>query len=169
MRGLWHWRNTRNKQLHVEGFPVFYDTELPHLSIAEGLWPLRRYIRVGYKWANLDHRAKLAVLYHEAHHIRENHKWRRILALLTVPILHPRKIKATLRGIAYSHEYAADGFAKAKGYGADFARALMRHPEGPLVEDQCFHPPLELRLERLLDEKPVALDKSVSSSFSNSI
>src|SRR5258708_28706150 len=109
-------------------------------------------MKVGDKWLTLDGRAKMAALLHESHHIKAWHKWRRIGLLIATPFLFVvkgKRIAEFLQGIAHEHEYAADGFAKSKGYGADFARALLRYPEGRRHDDRWFHPPLTERLRRL--------------------
>jgi len=132
----------KEPQLRVEGIPVYFDTKYRFMAQAEGLWPMRRWIRVGAQWMTLDARAKMGVLYHEAYHIKAWHKWRRVFALL-LPI--PSLLQRSIHG----HEYDADRFAKSKGFGADFARALTRYPEGRRHDDRWFHPPLLERLKRL--------------------
>jgi Peptidase family M48 len=134
-------------QLHIEGIPVFFDSDCPGIAYAEGFWPFRRYIRIGQKWMQLDRRAKIAVLLHEAYHIRAWHKWQRFVAMLFFPL------PSFLVALAHRHEYAADKFAKSKGYGADLARALSRYPQGKRTQ---MHPPLTERLRRLDDHETSA-------------
>lgn len=138
-------------QLIVEGVPVFYDAKFHQLAVAKGFFPFRKKILIGTKLWGLDWRARLAILYHEAHHCNARHKEKRIALVVCValcPLVWP-SIPRLFRRMAHGHEYAADQFAKSKGFGLDLARALRAYPESRRKDDVMYHPPLDERCRRL--------------------
>ncbi len=126
---------------HFLGIPVFADALSRIIADARGLWPFKRIV-VGPGWYLLSERERMAVLYHEAAHVRGWHMEKRLLHVFDLAF-NPVRARARCA----EQECEADRFAAEHGYGAELAAVLKKFPP----EGGAFYPALDERLPRLLE------------------
>lgn len=117
------------------------DVDYAGCAEARGLFsPL---IVVGERFVMLTEGEQQAVLYHEAHHVRANH---RLVRLLVLPFVAVAGLFLVIPGlIAAWQETAADKFAVAAGFGAELKAFLVRASESTPI----FYPTRDERIEAI--------------------
>lgn len=146
----------------AHGFPVCFDMECDQVAKASGLWPAKRIV-VGSIFFMLKADEKEAVLAHEAKHCLGLHMekriaWLPVSAVLILLLWVGERLMALaawgLRRITHRHEFEADAYAAAQGYGPAMLRFLKRF--GHAMPTDPFYPTRDeriLNLDRIFKEK----------------
>lgn len=152
----------------VMGIPIFYVTDSKHaVADARGFGKWARIVVNKPVWSRLDASARLAVLYHEAGHIKARHKEIRLfllvmlglpsLVLLSWQVLFCLVLTVgvyfLLQKVAQHQETEADRFAAKNGFGP--AMLSLVRAAGPPHIPPFFYPDFERRvgsLVRFLEE-----------------
>lgn len=95
---------------------IRFDPKFRGIASATGLWPFHR-IMVGKDFLRFNSPQRAAILWHEFGHIRLWHAEKRLLRILMNPFRDNTKA-------IDQHEFEADDYAKAAGYGKELAEAL---------------------------------------------
>jgi Zn-dependent protease with chaperone function len=116
--------------------------EVPGICETRGFFGNKRIV-VSEIFLRFPSREKMAILLHEAGHVKLRHPEQRLWGawkIILMPLAFAR--------LCISQEYQADSFAAHCGYGSDLARALSRLQTDPKA---CLHPVASERCKRLTD------------------
>ena len=127
----------RIPDLTVDGFEVRFDPHTKQVAEARGVWR-GRHVAVGRAWVFLSPAERMAVLLHEAGHLKHHHL---VVRVLWIPLFWTRWAAR----MAARQELQADTHCAKQGYGDDLLRFVVRCTIGASV----FYPGFNERVLNL--------------------